>query len=93
MQKIRVRVSYELEIPDDWKILAPNEEGDKHLMINGRFFQPDLMWMEYKGKDEEGREGWESVDDDIHELIGDHTKYWVECSIRRIKRFSVAEER
>lgn len=92
MQKIKVRVSYELEIPDDWKILAPSEDGDKHLMIDGRFFLPDLMWMEYKGKDEEGHEEWEGADDDIHELIGDHTKYRIECSIRRIKRFSVNEE-
>jgi hypothetical protein len=37
MQKIRVRVSYELEVPDDWKVLAPSEDGEKRLMINGRF--------------------------------------------------------
>ncbi len=89
MQKIRVRVSYEFEIPDDWKILSPTADGDKHLMIEGRFFLPDLMWMEYKGTNPDGYEEWESVDDEIHELIGDHTRYGIEYSIRRIKRFSV----
>ena len=57
-------------------------------MISGRFFQPDMMWMEYKGKDVEGHETWEGADDEIHELIEDHTRYAIECSIRRIKRFS-----
>ncbi len=93
MPKIRVRVSYELEIPDDWKLLSPIEDGDKHLMINGRFFLPDLMWMEYKGQGAEGHEEWEGADDEVHELIGGHTKYCIECSIKRIKRFTVDDEK
>ena len=92
MPKIRVRVSYELEIPDDWKVLAPSEDGEKHLRIDGRFFQPDIMWVEYKGKNAEGHETWEGADDEIHELIDEHIRYAVECSITRIKRFSVDAE-
>jgi hypothetical protein len=92
MQKIRVRVTYELEIPDDWKILSPAEDEMKHLKINGRFYLPDLMWMEYKGKDADGHEGWEGADDKIEELIGDHIRCGIEPSIRRIKRFSFEED-
>ncbi len=89
MQKIRVKIGYELEIPDDWKVVYPSEDGGEHLMINGRYFLPDIMWMEYKGKNAEGHEEWESVDDEMFELIADHTRYGIECSIKRIRRFSV----
>lgn len=92
MQKIRVRVAYELEIPDDWKILSPTEDETKHLKIDGRFYMPDLMWMEYKGKDADGHERWEGADGSIEELIGDHIRYGIESSIRRIKRFSFEED-
>ena len=88
MQKIRVKVGYELEIPDDWKVLSPSEDASEHLMINGRYYMPDMMWMEYKGKNAEGHEEWEGVDDEIFELIQDHTRYGIESSIKRIKRFS-----
>lgn len=89
MQKIRVKINYELEIPDDWKILSPSEDEGDHLMINGRYYLPDLMWMEYKGKNAEGHEEWTGVDDEMFELLADHTMYGIECSIKRIRRFSV----
>jgi len=92
MQKIKVKVTYELEIPDDWKIIPPSDLDEKHLMIDGRFFLPDLMWMEYKGKNADGNEEWEGVDDEIFELINDHTICQADCSITRIKRFSFDKE-
>ncbi len=76
MQKIRVKINYELEIPDDWKILSPSEDEGDHLMINGRYYLPDLMWMEYKGKNAEGHEEWTGVDDEMFELLADHTDVW-----------------
>jgi hypothetical protein len=88
MQKLRVKISLELEIPDDWKVLSPSEDGTPHIMINGRFFEPDLIWMEYKGIGPEGFETWEGADDEINQLISEHTPYGVECSIRRIRRLS-----
>lgn len=36
------------------------------------------MRMEYKGKDSEGHEGGESADDEIHERVGEHTRYGME---------------
>ncbi len=88
MKKIRIRVAYELEIPDHWDLLAPTEDETEHLVIDGKFYQPDITWMEYKGKGAEGRETWEGADDHIQNLIFDHARCQTECSISRIKRFS-----
>ncbi len=88
MKKIRIMVAYELEIPDHWDLLAPTEDETEHLMIDGKFYQPDITWMEYKGKDDQGNEAWEGADDDIHNLIFDHARCQTECSLSLIKRFS-----
>jgi hypothetical protein len=88
MKKIRTRVAYELEIPDQWKVLPPSEDETEGLMIDGKFYQPAITWLEYKGKDAEGCETWESADDDTQNLIFDHIRNQIECSIRQIKKFS-----
>jgi DNA-binding CsgD family transcriptional regulator len=54
MKKIRIRVACELEIPDHRDVLSPSEDETEHLMIDGKFYQPDITWLEYKGKDAEG---------------------------------------
>ena len=82
----KIMVAYELEIPDHWDLLAPTEDETEHLMIDGKFYQPDITWMEYvRGMDDEA---WEGADDHIQNLIFDHARCQTECSISRIKRFS-----
>lgn len=43
MKKILVEVHYEMEIPEGWN-LTPN---GTYLCINGKFFEPDITWLEY----------------------------------------------
>ncbi len=82
-------VSYELEIPDEWEIRPPCENEGDHLVIDGKYYMPNMEWLEYKGKDEEGFDMWEAADDEAHELITDCIRCETECSIRKIKKFSM----
>ncbi len=88
MKKIRVTVSCELEIPDDWNMRSPIEDEPEHLMIEGKFYEPGLMWLEYKGKDAEGYDSWEGADDTIEDLIQDQVRVG-SYSIEKIKKFSL----
>jgi hypothetical protein len=92
MKKIRVKIAYELEIPDHWKVAAPSEDETKHLLIDGKYYQPDMTWMEYRGQDDDGHDTWVEADIDVLELIGDHIKYGTECSITRIRRFMLEKD-
>ncbi len=69
MKKIKVKVICEMQIPDDWQLQAPHEEEQEHLMVDGKFYAPEMVWMEYKGDGEEGIESWQSVDDETFELL------------------------
>ncbi len=86
MKKIRVTVSCELEVPAHWDVLSPFEDEPEHLLAEGKFYQPRIMWMEYKGKDEEGHETCEDADETIDELIDDHM-HSMDFSVKMTKKF------
>ena len=89
MKKIRATVEYELEVPDNWQLACPTEDEQEHLLIDGKYYQPGMMWFEYQ-KDSAGNESWAGADDDIEDLIQDHVRI-VDCSIKEIEKLSLEE--
>lgn len=58
MKKVRVTVIHEFEIPDDWMIISRDEDGQQCLLIDGKLYAPDMDWLRYEERDEDGTETW-----------------------------------
>ena len=45
MQRIKVSLEFELEVPDDWSVPGTEEAEVGSLLANGERYEPGLMWM------------------------------------------------
>lgn len=45
MKRIKVTLDYQLEIPDDWKVLGTEEPEAGALLVNGDRYEPALTWL------------------------------------------------
>jgi len=73
MQRIRIALEYELEIPDDWQVLGTEKPEHGSLLIGGERYEPSLMWMKLTGAQANSYES-EQVDDETHAKLADAIK-------------------
>lgn len=66
MKKVKLVVTRELEVPDDWEISYPSEHEGGHIRIGDKYYLPDIQWMELE-ECSETRSGWAPVNEQLDE--------------------------
>lgn len=70
MQRIRVTLDFEMEIPDDWQVLGTDGPEAGSLLANGERYEPGLMWLKVTKLTATTHES-EQVDADTHVMLMD----------------------
>jgi len=64
MQRIRITLEFDLEIPDEWQILGTEKPEPGCVLVDGQRYEPGLTWMKVTLMEEGGISEAEPADDD-----------------------------
>ena len=56
MQRVRITLDFELEIPGEWQILGTEKPEPGCILVDGQRYEPGLTWMKVI-----------TIEDDFHE--------------------------
>ena len=73
MKTLKIVVTREIEIPDDWEITFPSENEGGHVKIGEKYYLPDIQWMELE-ECSETRSGWAPADEGFDEEMFDRIR-------------------
>ena len=45
MQHVRITLDFDLEIPDEWRILGTEKPEPGCILVDGQRYEPGLTWM------------------------------------------------
>ena len=69
MKKLIVKMEFELVVPDDVEISEFKPEMGDLLIVQNRYLEPTLAWMELDEMTEDGLWSSNSVDDDMFDFM------------------------
>ena len=86
LKKVRVTVSHEFEVPEDWVIESNEEDCSQYFVIDGKLYLPTIGWMRFIMPDDEGS-AWTEATQAVDEMLPGEMKRVAE-TIEEIQSFS-----
>ena len=68
LKKVRVTVSHEFEVPEDWVIESDEEDCSQYFVIGGKSYLPTIGWMRFLMRDEDGS-AWDEATKEVDDLL------------------------
>lgn len=87
MKKIIIKLEYELEIPENWDLKEPSEEVGNHLFIKNKYYDPDIIWLEYTGDYKNGSHSYSEAPIEIQKEINDTIQAVSKIDISEVESF------